>query len=87
MIAFGIHCRFFIVSPIQLKTCGSNVFLFFKRENVRARKIDRVSEVLRAWPRPDWWKPLFLGEADPFTGIHPFLFKSFSLMEVVLCFF
>ena len=48
MIAFGIHCRFFIVSPIQLKTCGSNVFLFFKRENVRARKIDRVSEVLRA---------------------------------------
>ena len=46
MIVFGIHCNFFIVSPIQLKICRSNIF--FTRQEVVARKIGRVSEVLRA---------------------------------------
>ena len=50
MIVFGIHCNFFIVSPIQLKICRSNIF--FTRQEVRARKIGRVSEVLRAWACP-----------------------------------
>ena len=51
MIAFGIHCSFFIVLPFQIKTCSSNVF-FFTRENVLTRKIGPVSEVLRARLRP-----------------------------------
>ena len=52
MIAFGTHCNFFIVL-IRVKTCKSNVvFFFFARQNVRARKIGRVSEVLHARVRP-----------------------------------
>ena len=48
MIIFRIHCNFFIVLPIRLKTCNPNVFLlFFTRQNVRAQNIGRVSEVLR----------------------------------------
>ena len=52
MIVFGIHCNFFIVLPTRLKTCRSNGFLFFTRQNVRARKVGRVSEVLRTRARP-----------------------------------
>ena len=52
MAVFGIHCNFFIVLPIWLKACRSNDFLLFTRQNVRARKIGHVSEVLRAWARP-----------------------------------
>ena len=52
MIVFGIHCNFFIVLPIPLKTCKYNGFLFSKKQNVHAQKIGRVSEVLRAWARP-----------------------------------
>ena len=37
-----------MVLPVQLKTCRSNVFLFFTKQNVRPRKIGRVSEVSRA---------------------------------------
>ena len=44
MIVFGIHCNFCIVLPIQLKTCRSNGILFYTRQNVRARKIGRVSK-------------------------------------------
>ena len=51
MIVFGIHCNIFIVLPIRLKTCRSNAFFFFIRRNVRARKIGRVSEILRAQVR------------------------------------
>ena len=40
MIVFGIHCNFFIVLPIQPKTCSSNVFFFFTRENVLAGKLE-----------------------------------------------
>ena len=29
---FGIRCIFFIVLPIPLKTCGSNVFFFLQEE-------------------------------------------------------
>ena len=47
MIVFGIHCNFFILLPIWLKTYRSNVFLFFTRQNMRARKVGRVWEVLR----------------------------------------
>ena len=47
MIEFGIHGNFFIVLPIQLKTCRSNVFFVFARRDVRARKIGHVAEVLR----------------------------------------
>ena len=45
MIVFGIYCDFFIVLPIRLRTSISNVFfVFFTRQNVRARKIGRVSK-------------------------------------------
>ena len=50
MIVFGIHCNFFIVLSIRLKICGSNDF--FARQNVRAQKIGRVSEVLGSRARP-----------------------------------
>ena len=39
---FGSYCNFFIVLPIRLKTCRSNVFFFFTRQNVPARNIGRV---------------------------------------------
>ena len=35
MIVFGIHCNFFTVLPIRLKTCRSNVFL---QDKMRAPK-------------------------------------------------
>ena len=46
MILFGIHCNFFIVLLIRLKTYSYNGFLSLTRQNVRAQKIGRVSEVL-----------------------------------------
>ena len=52
MIVFGIHCKFFIGFPIRLKTFMSNGFLLFARPNVRARKIGRISEVLRTRESP-----------------------------------
>ena len=52
MTVFGIHCNFSNDLPIRLKTCRSNVSFFFARQNVRAQKIGRVSEVLRAQARP-----------------------------------
>ena len=48
MTVSGIHCNFFIFSPIRLKTCRSNVFFFFIRQNVSAREIGRVAKVFRA---------------------------------------
>ena len=48
MVVFGIHSNFLLVLPIRLKPCRSNGALFFTRQNVRARKIGGVSEVLRA---------------------------------------
>ena len=42
IFVFRIHCTFFIALPIRLKTCRSNVFFVFTRQNVRARKIRRV---------------------------------------------
>ena len=51
MVVFGIHSNFLLVLPIRLKPCRSNGFLFFTRQNVRARKIGCVSEVLRARER------------------------------------
>ena len=51
MIVFGIHCNFFTVLPIQLKTCRSNAFFFFARQNVRAQKIGLVLKVLHAQAR------------------------------------
>ena len=56
---FGIHCNFFIVLTIWLKTCRSNVFFFFRRENMRAWKIKKKRFCVRAHPwagslsRPD----------------------------------
>ena len=52
MIAFGIDCNLFIVLPIPLKTCRSNDFFFFTRQNMRAKKMGLVSEVL---PRLGYW--------------------------------
>ena len=52
MMVFGIHCNFFIVLPNRLKTCRSNDFLFFTKQNVRAQKVGRVSEVLHTRARP-----------------------------------
>ena len=48
MIVFEIPCNFFIVLPIRLKTCKYNGY----EQNVRARKIGLVSEILRARVRP-----------------------------------
>ena len=48
MIVLGIHCNFFTVFSIRLKTCRPNGFLFFTRQNVRSGKIGRVSVVLRS---------------------------------------
>ena len=53
MIVFGNYYNFFIVLPIRLKTCRTDIFFSFLRQNVLARKIGRVSEVLRA-SAPDW---------------------------------
>ena len=51
-IVFGIHCNLIIVFSIRLEICRWNEFFFFTKQNMRARKIRRVSEVLRAWARP-----------------------------------
>ena len=51
MIIFGIHCNFFIVLTIRLKTCIYNGFPSFTKQNVHARKIGRVLEALRAGAR------------------------------------
>ena len=51
MIVFRIHCNFFIILSIRLRTCSSNGFLFFTRQIVRDRKIGHVSELLRAQTR------------------------------------
>ena len=48
----GIHCNFFIVLPIRLKTCRFNDFLFFTMQNMHSRKIGRVSEILGTQARP-----------------------------------
>ena len=48
MMVFGTHCNFFIFLPIGLKTCRSNVFFFFTRQNISTRKIGR----LRGFTRP-----------------------------------
>ena len=56
MIAFGIHCNFFIVLPIRLKTCRSNDFLFFTRQNVRARPKNRAR--LKGLLAEDNWNKL-----------------------------
>ena len=45
MIVLEIHLNYFIVLPIRLKTCRFNVFT---KQNVRAREIGRVLEVLCA---------------------------------------
>ena len=86
MIVFGIHCKFFIGFPIRLKTFMSNGFLLFARPNVRARKIGRISEVLRTrepdrhrvrnWSRPaaKTLKSLFFN----FTLSHVPLSPSFN---------
>ena len=39
LIVFRIHYMIFKVFPVRLKTCRSNGFLFFTRQNVGARKI------------------------------------------------
>ena len=47
MIVFGIQFNFFIVLPIPLKTCRSNVF-FYKAKCARPKNRAR----LRDFPRP-----------------------------------
>ena len=39
-IVFETNCNFFIVLPIQVKICRSNVFFFFKEKNVHSLKIE-----------------------------------------------
>ena len=73
MIVFVINCNFFIVLPIQLKTCSSNDFFLFTRESVRARNIGRVSEVLRARPRLIASGAQFIQACnDPNVHVHTF---------------
>ena len=64
LIVFGIHCNFFIVLPIKLKTCRSNGFLFFPKQYVCARKIGRISEVCRFVQAIDPIDLEFLGTND-----------------------
>ena len=45
-IVFGTQYNFFIVLSISLENCRSSGFSFFTRQNVRARKTGRASEVL-----------------------------------------
>ena len=54
MAVFGMHCNFSLFLPIRLKTCRSNGFLRFTGQNVRTRKIGRVSEVLRVRANLSW---------------------------------
>ena len=51
-IVFSIHCNFLILLPFCLVSCRSNGFFLFARQNVRARIIGRVSEVLHDRERP-----------------------------------
>ena len=51
-MVFGIYSNFLIVLSIRLKTCRSNVFFLFTGQNVRSRKIGRVSEVLLTQAHP-----------------------------------
>ena len=46
MIVFGIHCNFFIVLSIPLKTCRCDGFFFFTMQNIRPQTIGHVSDVL-----------------------------------------
>ena len=54
MVVCGIHCNLSLFLLIRPKTCRSNGFLRFTGQNVRARKIGRVSEVLRARVNLSW---------------------------------
>ena len=50
-MVFGIHCNFFIVLSIRLKTCRSNVFfLFYKapKSRTRLRDFTRLSNLSRS---------------------------------------
>ena len=49
MIVFGIHCNFFIVLPIRLKTCRSSFFVLFYKAKC-SRPKNRVR--LRGFARP-----------------------------------
>ena len=48
MIVLSTHYNVFMFLPIRLKVCRSNGFFFFARQNVCARNIGRVSEILHA---------------------------------------
>ena len=47
MIAYGIHCNFFIVLPIRLKTCRSNGFFFYKAKCARPKNGARLRGLAR----------------------------------------
>ena len=50
MIVFGIHRNFFIVLPIQLKTCGSDCFfLFYKGKCVERAQSASGLQFVQAW--------------------------------------
>ena len=79
MIVFRIHCNFFIVLPIRLKTYRSNVFLFFIRQIGRAQKLGPNSS------RPVWrclWEKLtYFKKSISFFGW--FVWSSFEKLEWV----
>ena len=79
MIVFQIHCNFFIVLPIRLKTYRSNVFLFFIRQIGRAQKLGPNSS------RPVWrclWEKLtYFKKSISFFGW--FVWSSFEKLEWV----
>ena len=87
IIVFVIHCNFFIVLPIRLKTCGSNVFSFYKAKCARPKNQGH----LRGCVRPsalDWHRACNLSRPvsackDIYSGVSqdsvlgPFFFNIF----------
>ena len=47
MIVLGIHCNFFTVLPIRLKTCRSNGFFFYKAQFARPKNRARLKGLAR----------------------------------------
>ena len=54
MIVFGIHCNFFIVLPIRLKTCSFNGFFNFYKAKCACQKNQAGLRGFARPTTPDW---------------------------------
>ena len=54
MIVFGIHCNFFIVLPIRLKTCSFNGFFNFYKAKCACQKNQEGLRGFALPTAPDW---------------------------------